>query len=183
MIENTLAGQVLLAFDLKRPWAVQRYSKIFDDLHQEIFARPAVNGGRIVVLFDLYKEIERDLNKISPPLFAGYQITKFFLLYLLAEILGDDEIGKSFCKDPESFYRTSSEKDSLWKCIHIILGDLIIDLNGEFEELGGESFDFKSTFKAPNLLRSLTKKVVTSHKKLIMRERVESFTQLWEDGK
>jgi hypothetical protein len=48
---------------LKRPWAVQRYSKIFDDLHQEIFARPEVSGGRIVVLFDLYKEIEKDLSK------------------------------------------------------------------------------------------------------------------------
>ena len=78
VIENTLAGQILLAFDLKRPSAVQRYSKIFDDLHQDIFARPEVTGGRIVVLFDLYKEIEKDLDKIEPALFGGYQITKFF---------------------------------------------------------------------------------------------------------
>ncbi|MEP6518518.1 AIPR family protein [Microcoleus vaginatus] len=180
VIENTLAGQILLAFDLKRPWAVQRYSKIFDDLHQEIFARPEVSGGRIVVLFDLYKEIEKDLPKIEPSLFGGYQITKFFLLYLLAEVLSDDDVGKAFYKKPEDFYKDTVQKENLLKCIHIILGDLIIDLNGEFKEAGGENFDFKATYKAPNLLRILTNKVIASHKKLIARGRVESFSQLWD---
>jgi hypothetical protein len=180
VIENTLAGQILLAFDLKRPWAVQRYSKIFDDLHQEIFARPAVSGGRIVVLFDLYKEIEKDLPRIEPSLFGGYQITKFFLLYLLSEVLSDDQVGKAFYKKPEDFYKDTAQKENLLKCIHIILGDLIIDLNGEFKEAGGENFDFKATFKAPNSLRSLTNKVIASHKKLIARERAESFSQLWD---
>jgi hypothetical protein len=183
VIENTLAGQILLAFDLKRPWAVQRYSKIFDDLHQEIFARPEVSGGRIVILFDLYKEIERDLPKIEPSLFGGYQITKFFLLYLLSEVLSDDEVGKAFYKKPEDFYKDSAQKENLLRCIHLILGDLIIDLNGEFKEEGGENFDFKATFKAPNLLRNLTHRVIASHKKLIARERVESFSQLWDNPK
>jgi len=178
-IENTLSGQILLAFDLKRPSAVQRYSKIFDDLHQEIFARPEVTGGRIVVLFDLYKEVERDLVKVEPSLFGGYQITKFFLLYLLSEVLSEDRVGKAFCRKPEDFYQNPSQKANLLKCIHTILGDLIIDLNAEFKEAGGENFDFKATFKAPNLLRSLANKVITSHKKLIARERAESFSQLW----
>ena len=182
VIENTLAGQILLAFDLKRPWDAQRYSKIFDDLHQEIFARPEVTGGRIVVLFDLYKEIENDLSKIEPLLFSGYQITKFFLLYLLSEVLLEDEVGKAFCKKPESFYQDSNQKKKLFECIHIILGDLIIDLNGEFEELGGEKFDFKTTFKSSTLLRSLTNKVKASHKKLIARKRLESFSQLWNNS-
>jgi AIPR protein len=181
VIENTLAGQILLAFDLKRPWSVQRSSKIFDDLHQEIFARPEVTGGRIVVLFDLYQEIEKDLIKIEPKLFGNYQITKFFLLYLLSEVLSDDEVGKDFCRKPESFYQDLNQKTNLLKCIHTILGDLIIDLNGEFKEAGGEKFDFKATFKAPNSLRSLTNKVIASHKKLIARQRAESFSQLWNN--
>jgi len=130
-------------------------------------------------LFDLYKEIEKDLIQVEPPLFGGYQITKFFLLYLLSEVLSDDEVGKAFYKKPEAFYQDSTKKENLLKCIHIILGDLIIDLNGEFKEAGGENFDFKATFKAPNLLRSLTNKVMASHKKLIARGRADSFSQLW----
>jgi len=181
VIENTLAGQILLAFDLKRPSAVQRYSKIFDDSHQEIFARPEVTGGRIVVLFDLYKEIEKDLPQVRPELFAGYQITKFFLLYLLSEVFSDDEIGKAFCRKPEDFYQDSLQKDRLLRCVHTILGDLIIDLNAEFEEEGGENFDFKAAFKAPNALRNLANRVIASHKKLIARGRTESFSQLWNN--
>ncbi|NBD18514.1 MAG: abortive phage infection protein [Cyanobacteria bacterium] len=179
VIENTVAGQILLAFDLKRPSSVQRYSKIFDDSHQEIFARPEVTGGRIVVLFDLYEEIEKDLKKIEPALFSGYQITKFFLLYLLSEVLSTDEVGKAFCNKPEDFYQNPTQKYNLWECIHTILGDLIIDLNAEFQEEGGEKFDFKATFKAPKTLNTLAKKVIASHKKLIARQRTESFTQLW----
>ncbi|MFN6487992.1 MULTISPECIES: hypothetical protein [unclassified Nostoc] len=59
------------------------------------------------------------------------------------------------------------------------MGDIVIDLNAEFKEAGGENFDFKGTFKAPNLLRSLANKVITSHKKLIARDRVDSFSKLW----
>lgn len=181
VIENTLAGQLLLAFDLKEPWSVQRHSKIFDDLHQKIFARPAVTGGRIVVLFDLFKEIEKDLSKIEPKLFGGYQITKFFLLYLLSEVLSKDEVGRAFCKKPENFYQSSTQKANLLKCVHIILQDLIIDINGEFVEKGGEDFDFKATFKAPRLLNQLTNEVIKAHQKLIERGRLDPFSKLWND--
>lgn len=179
VIENTLAGQILLAFDLKRPSSVQRYSKIFDDMHQEIFSRPEVTGGRIIALFELYKEIERNLSQIRPELFAGYQITKFFLLYLISDVLSEDEVGKAFCKKPEDFYKTPNQKTYLLECMQIILTDLIIDLNAEFEDEGGENFDFKAAFKAPNSLRNLSNRVVSSHKKLIARGRTESFSQLW----
>jgi hypothetical protein len=179
LIENTLAGQILIAFDLKRPSSVQRYSKIFDDLHQEIFARPEVTGGRIIVLFDLYKQIEQNLYQVKPELFAGYQITKFFLLYLLAEVLSEDEVGKEFCRKPESFYATPQQKACLLQCMNIILSDLIIDLNAEFQDEGGDNYDFKAVFKAPNSLRNLANRVIASHKKLIARGRTESFSQLW----
>lgn len=179
IIENELAGRILLTFDLREPWLVQRTKKIFDESHHDIFARPAVTAGRIVVLFELYKEIERDLDKIKPRLFCGYQITKFFLLYLIAEVLINDEVGKSFCKSPENFCQTDTHKSNFFKCVHTVLDDLIIDLNAEFEERGGENFDFKATFKSANLLRSLKDAVITSYKKIINRGRTESFSQLW----
>lgn len=179
VIENELAGRILLTFDRKEPWLVQRTKKIFDEFHHEIFARPEVTGGRIVVLFELYREIKLDLDKIKPELFRGYQITKFFLLYLLAEVLNTDEVGQEFCRKPENFYQNDIQKNNLFKCIHTILGDLIIDLNAEFKEQGGENFDFKATFKSSKLLRSLTNEVIASYQKVIARERVESFSQLW----
>ncbi len=179
LIDNELAGKILIAFDLKEPWTVHQTYKIFDDLHQKIFARPEVTGDRIVVLFDLYREVENNLKDIKPELFGRYQMTKFFVLYLLAEALSDNEYGKMFCMNPEKFYQSNSQKINTIKSIRLILKDLIIDLNGEIKEAGGEEFDFKKTLKTPNLSRSLANKVITSHKKLIARERTESFSQLW----
>ncbi len=180
VIDNELAGRILLVFDLKEPWAVQNISKIFDEWHQRIFARPEVTGGRIVTLFKLYTEIQKDLEKIKPELFSRYQITKFFLLYLIAEVLSVDEVGIKFCKDPDSFCKIPSQEADLFKCIHIIMNDLIIDINAEFEERGGENFDVKKIFKSSNSLKTLKNEVLASYQKVVSRGRVESFSQLWE---
>jgi hypothetical protein len=181
VIDNKLAGQILLTFDKREPWSIQSNNKIFDELYQTIFARPEVTGGRIVTLFKLYKEIQKDLNNIKPELFSRYQVTTFILLYLLGEALSTDEVGKEFCKKPESFCTTPCEEDNLFKCIHLILGDLIIDLNGEFAERGDKNFDIKKTFKSANSLKELAKEVLTAYQKLVNRGRVASFSQLWEN--
>lgn len=56
---------------------------------------------------------------------------------------------------------------------------MIIDLNGEFEDKGGENYDFKTIYKSPKQLKELTNEVLKSYKKVIQRGRVESFTELW----
>jgi hypothetical protein len=48
---------------------------------------------------------------------------------------------------------SAEQEKYLFECIHIILGDLIIDLNGEFQDKGGEKFDFKQVYKSPKLSR------------------------------
>ncbi len=180
VIDNELAGRILLVFDLQEPWAVQNTSKIFDEWHQKIFSRPQVTGERIVTLFKLYTEIQQDLEKIKPELFSKYQITTFFLLYLIAEILSGDEVGRDFTKKPDTFCKTPNQESYLFECIHIILGELIIDINAEFEERGGENFDSKKVFKSSNSLKSLKKDVLASYQKVVSRGRVESFSQLWK---
>lgn len=180
LIDNQLAGRILLVFDLKEPSAVQGITKIFEDSHSRIFARPEVTGGRIVTLFKLYQEVQQDVEKIEPQLFQGYQITKFMLYHLIAQVLSNDEMGKEFCKKPECFWRTSDEENYFFQCIHTILGDLIIDLNAEFQDRGGEDFDFKKVYKSSKQLSELTNEVIKSYNKMINRGRLESFSQLWK---
>jgi hypothetical protein len=177
-IDNQLAGRLLIVFDLKEPWAVQGIKKIFEDSHAKVFARPEVTGGRIVTLFKLYTEILKDIEQIKPKLFQGYQITRFMLLYLLSEVFSQEELGQQFRRQPESFCQTPEQEQLLIQSIHIIVKDLIVDLNGEFEDMGGKNFDFKKTYKSQRLLKELTNEVLKSYKKLINRGRVESFSQL-----
>ena len=179
-IDNQLAGRLLIVFDLKEPWAVQGIKKIFEDSHAKVFARPEVTGGRIVSLFKLYTEILKDVEKVEPQLFQGYQITGFMLLHLVSEVLSQEELGQQFRKKPESFCQTIEQEQHFLKSIHTIVEDLIVDLNGEFQDRGGENFDFKKTYKYPNLLKELTNDVLKAYRKLINRGRVESFSQLME---
>ena len=180
-IDNQLAGRLLVVFDLKEPWSVQEIMKIFEDSHSRVFARPEVTGGRIVTLFKLYTEIIKDVKLVEPEIFQGYQITGFMLFHLVSEVLAQDELGKQFHKKPESFCETPEKEQHLMESIHTIVKDLIIDLNGEFKEKGGENFDFKKTYKSPNLLRQLTNEVMKAHLKLINRGRIDSFSQLMNE--
>ena len=139
-----------------------------------------MTGGRIVTLFTLYTEILKDVEKVEPQLFQGYQITGFMLLHLVSEVLSKEELGQQFYKNPESFCQTLEQEQNLFKSIHTIVEDLIVDLNGEFQDRGGENFDFKKSYKYPNLLKELTNDVLKAYRKLINRGRVESFSQLME---
>ena len=100
------------------------------------------------------------------------------LLHLLSEVLSQEELGQQFCRKPESFCQNSEQEQHLIESIHTIVKDLIVDLNGEFEDRGSDNFDFKKTYKSPRLLKELTNEVLKAYKKLINRGRVESFSQL-----
>ncbi|AGY58083.1 hypothetical protein GKIL_1837 [Gloeobacter kilaueensis JS1] len=181
IIDSELAGKLLIVFDLKQPWTVHQSYKIFDEMHQEIFARPEVNGGRIVTLFEVMNEIERHLNTIEPQIFGRYQMTKFFILYILREILDSDPIGKKFCRKPETFYDTEKDLQKLITCIQQLIIDLVVDLNGEFSEEGA-NFDFKRVLKTQSLSRQLARKVVDAHQKLVSRGRIDSFSAAWDEA-
>lgn len=182
LIDNQLAGRILLVFDLQEPWRVQGIMKIFEDSHSKIFARPEVTGGRIVALFKLYEEIQKDVGKVKPDLFQGYQITGFMLFHLVSQVLLSDEVGQKYRQGPEFFCENVDEEKKFFQCIHMILGDLIIDLNGEFEEKGGESFDFKKVYKSQSQLKQLTNDILKAYQKVINRGRLKSFEELWNDG-
>jgi hypothetical protein len=63
-ITNEAAGLLLLAFDLKRPWATHRKYQIFEDDHAEVFGRPAVDADRIVLCHILGTRIAAAIPKL-----------------------------------------------------------------------------------------------------------------------
>lgn len=181
IIDNELAGQLLLVFDLGETHIVQRKSDIFDELHQKIFSRPQVNAGRIIAIYKIFQIIESLVSNVKPDLFSSYQITKFFLLHLFVKAL-HSESDQIFLKAPERFLIDSPEKES--KCqdaIRTVLNDLIQDLNDEFEDRGGDSFDFKQMFKSAGDLKNLSTAIVNSYSKLLKRGKVESFARMISD--
>ena len=181
VIMNEEAARVLLAFDRQESWSCHQTYRLFDDLHGPIFARPEVNGGRIIALVEVYQAAIDALPDLRFQLMAKYRLTRFFLLYLLRRILETDDQRKRFCRSPQDFLREGNGTARIRRCINAILGDLIVDVNAELQEREeqGKIFDYKRELKSPTAVRNFAQQIVPMYEKALKRGRVSSFSEEW----
>jgi len=66
-------------------------------------------------------------------------------------------------------------------CIQRLVADIIVDVNGEVDEIG-EEFDYRGKLRDAGWIKELAKKVVGNHIKLVQRNRISSFGSEWEAG-
>lgn len=184
IIENEEAARILLAFDLQQPWSCHQPSKMFDDLHLNIFSRPEVNARRILVLNDIYQVVVKSKSGIEYESMAGYRLTSYFLLYLLRQALECDEIGKKFCQQPEAFLDEPQGRERISKCVDRVLGDIIIDLNAEIKdrEAMNASVDYKRELKSLKAVRTLQRNIIPHYQKAVARGRALSFGKEWVES-
>ena len=181
MIENDEAGRLLLAFDLKQPWACHQSYKILDELHTDIFARPEVNSHRVVAMVDLLGAITSASSNIKNQLIGSYRLTRYVLMYLLREALETDDQGRKLCREPSVFLLVPNGRERLRKAIEPVLGDLVIDLNAELRdrEEAGNPFDYKREFKSATSVRELGRVIIPQYQKAVQRDRAASFGTEW----
>src|SRR5207248_36443 len=104
VIENDAMARVLLAFDLKEPEACHQTYRLFEDLHNGIFARKEVDAHRIVALNEVEKLVREKLETMEDKKFAGYSLTPYLVLFLLREVLESSEInGNDFIANPKTY--------------------------------------------------------------------------------
>jgi hypothetical protein len=179
VISNEMAGQYLMAFDLKEPWATHRRYQVFEDKHSELFGRPQVTADRIVLCHELAKAIDGVIPKINNKLVGKYLLTKFMMLYMIRILLDEDELGKDILKSPEKFVRTQSDRQLLGACIQNLLAEMAVDLNHEVDGYGAD-FDYRGNLRSAEWVKKLAGEVVGSHRKLVARGRLPSFKQEWD---
>ncbi len=179
VITNEWAGRLLLAFDLLEPWACHQPYKIFDELYEKVFGRPAVTASRIVLAFEIMKVIEQRLRLIENKLFAYYSLTKFFILYIVSLILQQDEVGKAIYQNPRVVFDNPKGLSTLQHCVGKVVDDIVVDLNAEVKELG-DTFDYKNHLKSPVQVKTLGEKIINTYVKLVARGRVDPFTMDWK---
>lgn len=184
IIDNELAAKLLLAFDLREPWACHQTYKLFDDSHAAVFGRKEVTSTRIVALYDIFSSVLASVSQIENKPFSDYNLTKFFLMYLVREALNGDPTGKSFCQKPEDFITNSQERQQLRYCIQNMLSALLVDLNGELKlrEEKEQPFDYKREFKSPNAVRQLVRSIIPQYQILVNRKRITSFGEDWKES-
>jgi hypothetical protein len=157
VLENELAARVLLAFDLKQPYACHQTYRLFEELHSQIFGRPAVDAERIVIETNIFKCLESHLGKMENALFGQYGLTPFLAMYLLREALETDDVGKDFCKNPSEFLSQKNGSARIVKCIDVVSKTVVTLLDTEFTRLNadGAFFDYKRELKSTKAIQDL----------------------------
>ncbi|MBZ0293611.1 MAG: AIPR family protein, partial [Anaerolineae bacterium] len=183
-IDNSLAAQILLAFDVQEPWTCHQTYRLFGDLHDRIFRGPEITAHRIYALYTIFEVVTEKINDLDNQRMANYSLTNFFLLYLIRLALETDTSGKLFCQNPHPFISSVDGHNRLQDCIRSILQDLLIDLNHELRERdeAGNTFDYKRELKSPNAVRSIARSIVAGYEKQVARGRIPAFSDQWEDS-
>lgn len=181
VINNEEAGALLMAFDLRRPWSCHQLYRIFEDDYGDVFGRPEVDASRILFLWTLGQIIGTRLPMIKNPALARYRLTRYFLLYVVSRLLGDDEFGRQVFKNPHEVMKNENWAKALQAAIEPILSSLIIDLNYEVER-AGEIFDYKSELKSLNKVRERADELLKSYEKEVAKGKSPTFAELWQQA-
>jgi hypothetical protein len=179
VISNEEAGILLMSFDLKEPWGTHRKYQVFEDLYNDIFARPEVSADRILMLKLIDNVIVNKIPLIHNQLIARYNLTRYAIIYFIRTILENDELGKVALLEPEKFVRTIQDRQDFISCISRIVDDVIVDLNLAVDELGAE-FDYKSKLRDELWVKGIAREIIGTYLKLVNSGRLISFTKEWQ---
>lgn len=174
VISNEEAGRLLLAFDLLEPESCHQVYKLFDDKYTEIFARPAVNAHRIVLLHEIMGVIMDAAEGIEYKPLSKYGLTRFFLLSCVSEMLGKDEGFKEHLRNPKSLLGTEKHGKFL-SALRETLGSMIIDLNYEVKQRG-DNFDYKGDLKSPTKIKELRSELLKSYEKELAKGKMKEIS-------
>jgi len=178
-ISNELAGQYLMAWDLRIPWATHRKYQVFEDRHAELFGRPCVNADRIVLCHVVASCIESARTAIENQLFARYALTKFFLMYVLRLLIEGDGPRSEILERPVEFVRDPERRCAVEGAIDELLSEIITDLNAEIRQLEAD-FDYRGRLRDETWCKRLALELAATHRKLVDRGRLEGFSSLLE---
>ncbi|MFI5186272.1 MAG: AIPR family protein [Chitinophagales bacterium] len=180
VISNEESGILLMSFDLKEPWGTHRKYQVFEDLYNNIFARPEVTADRILMLKLIDNAIVSKIPTINNQLIARYNLTRYAIIYFIRTILENDDLGRNVLQEPEKYVRALRDRQDFIACTNRIVDDIIVDLNLAVDGLAAD-FDYKSKLRDENWVNGLAKEIVGTYLKLVRSERLKSFTIEWTD--
>lgn len=176
VISNETMGVFLMSFDIGEPWNTHRVYQVFEDAYNKLFARPEVNGSRLILIQIVNEALVDKIDDVENKLIARYALTKYALMYITRGILENDIVGKELFQNPESYVSTEKLRTALKEALLVIIDDIIIDLNAEVGDLA-EDFDYKSSLRNEEWVKKLSRNIVSNYLKQIKRKRIPSFNE------
>ena len=110
---------------------------------------------------------------------ASYALTRYFLLYVVGDVLRSGAWSRDIVRDPRKFY-TAPEWHQLLERTGELIAGIVIDLNWEvdqFEHANKTPFEYKSALKSPNEIHRLKAEIVKSYEKEVQKGKAKSFEE------
>lgn len=180
VIPNEIAGLLMMAFDIKEPWATHRKGQVFEDRHGDIFGKPGVTADHIVLCQVIAESVDEALKKINNKMFAQYVLARYLLVYMVRNILESNTTAGEIFRNPGKFVRLAKDRSKFRGCIDTVLTDLAIDINAEVDDLG-DTFDYRDKLRDSTWVKDLNKKILADHLKQVARQRIKSFDEEWRN--
>ncbi|WP_082487544.1 AIPR family protein [Methylobacterium sp. Leaf89] len=177
-ISNEEAGLYLMAFDHKEPWRTHYKYEVFEDKHSALFGRPEVTADRIVLLRVIDNEIKSQLGNLKEQLLAKYKLTRFMIIYIIQEMLSDDETFQKIVARPQDYMRNQSSRERFRLVISGFVANIIIDINVESDDFD-ENFDYRRKIKDDEWVKNLTRNMEKDFKKNVARKKQDTFATEW----
>jgi len=179
IISNESAGLALLAMDLGEPWNCHQKYKVMDDSYSKIFGRHNVTGAKIIALYSALDAVSETLDSFDDQLFGHYTLTKYFLGYVVSEIIKDDEKGKKAYQNIKTVVE-NGKLDEFLQVFRSLADTTVSDLNAEVEELSDseEGFDYKRDLKSQKWCKTMCGKLKAAYKKDVKRKKADPVSDL-----
>ena len=178
VIPNEEAGLILLAMDLGEPWSCHQKYRIMDDSHGRIFGQPHVNGYKIIVLFEAFRATLEGLSDIEEKPFSAYNLTKYFLSFVVSEIVRTSSRGKAILHSPKVLFE-HDVIDEFSKLFGELSQTVALDLNAEVQEiLEDGKVDYKASLKSAKWCEGMSRTLVSSYLKDVKRKKAEPIEDL-----
>lgn len=167
-LKNEEAGRMLLALYLRDPTSTHQKYKIFGELEPFIFSIDTT-APRIRLSQILCHLIAQSKQKIESERVAKYGLTTFVILHFVGELMRKSKSGNELLRDPSPFLRSSAnpliKEEKTCAALQQLIDHSIVELNYFVKDNGGENYDYKSEFKSPKAIDSLTNLVLKAYEK------------------
>ncbi|MEQ8832372.1 MAG: AIPR family protein [Alphaproteobacteria bacterium] len=169
-IINEEAGRILMAYDIGEPWSCHQIYKVFDEKYTDIFGRPSVNAWRIILLTKMMESVQESLITIKHEPIQRYRLTRYFLLYAISRLFGEDDICIKIMSDPESILKEKDKLNKLLYTVQTISARYCVDLRAEFVTDQNPP-DYKAVLKSPIQVQEMESKMRKSFHYDVARDR------------
>jgi len=177
-LHNEYAGRLLLAVYVAQPWSCHQTYRVFGDLENRIFSYDT-EASHIRLVELMHEVVKVKIESVENERIQRYALTRFLILYLVAEILRLGGGGKALFGNPGTYLSTRSAKNTKQDTVVTAIKDLIhfviIELNFFVTENGGDTYDYKSEFKSPKNVAKIRSEVLKAYQKDIHTGRMTKF--------